>query len=66
MLSRKAEDYLEAILNISLRDGKGYARVKEIARALNVKPSSVVEMARRLNGMGLVTVSYTHLRAHET
>ncbi len=54
MLSRKAEDYLEAILNISLQGGKGYARVKEIARALNVKPSSVVEMARRLNGMGLV------------
>jgi len=54
MLSRKAEDYLEAILNISLQEGKGYARVKEIARALNVKPSSVVEMVNRLNGVGLV------------
>ncbi len=51
-LSRKAEDYLEAILNITA--AKGRARVKDIAQALNVKPSSVVEMANRLSDMGLV------------
>ncbi len=52
MLSRKAEDYLEAILNIS--EEKGYAKVKDIALALGITPSSVVEMLRRLNDMGLV------------
>ncbi len=52
MLSRKAEDYLEAILNIA--EGKGYARIKDIALALGVTPSSVVEMVRRLNDMGFV------------
>jgi len=47
MLSRKAEDYLEAILNIT--EKKGYTRVKDITQALDVKPSSVVEMLKRLN-----------------
>ena len=52
MVSRKAEDYLEAILSIAER--KGYTRVKDIASALDVKPPSVVEMLRRLNDLGLV------------
>ncbi len=52
MLSRKAEDYLEAILNIA--EKKGYTRVKDIAFALSVKPSSVVEMVRRLSDMALI------------
>ncbi len=52
MLSRKAEDYLEAILNIS--EKKGYAMIRDIALALNVKPSSVVEMVKRLNDRGFV------------
>jgi DtxR family Mn-dependent transcriptional regulator len=52
MVSRKAEDYLEAILSIAER--KGYTRVKDIASALDVKPPSVVEMLRRLNDMDLV------------
>lgn len=52
MLSRKAEDYLEAILNIAER--KGHTRTKDIAFALDIKPPSVVEMLKRLNDMGLV------------
>ena len=52
MLSRKAEDYLEAILNIEKK--KGYTRIKDIALALNVKPSSVVEMVKRLDDRGFV------------
>jgi DtxR family Mn-dependent transcriptional regulator len=52
MLSRKAEDYLEAILNVAER--KGYARVKDIASALDIRPPSVVEMLRKLDEMGLV------------
>lgn len=52
-LSRKAEDYLEAILNASL--GKGYARTKDIARELCIQPPSVVEMIQKLDRMGLIT-----------
>jgi DtxR family Mn-dependent transcriptional regulator len=52
MLSRKAEDYLEAILNIT--EEKGYTRVKDIALALDIQPSSVVEMLKKLNGNGYV------------
>ncbi len=51
-LSRKAEDYLEAILNVILK--KGYARTKDVAGDLNVSPSSVVEMFRKLDAMHLV------------
>jgi len=51
-LSRKAEDYLEAILNVSLE--KGYARTKDVAEELDLSPSSVVEMFRKLHKMGLV------------
>ncbi|WP_261595993.1 metal-dependent transcriptional regulator [Methanoculleus formosensis] len=51
-LSRKAEDYLEAILNVTLK--KGYARTKDVACELDLSPSSVVEMFRKLDGMGLV------------
>ncbi len=51
-LSRKAEDYLEAILNVTLE--KGYARTKDVADQLSVSPSSVVEMFRKLDALGLV------------
>ncbi len=51
-LSRTAEDYLEAILNVTLR--KGYARTGEIARELGLSPSSVVELFRKLDRMGLI------------
>lgn len=52
MLSRKAEDYLEAILNIT--EQKGHTRTKDIAGALDIKPPSVVEMLKRLHEMDLV------------
>lgn len=52
MLSRKTEDYLEAILNIT--EEKGYARVKNIANSLEIKPPSVVEMVKKLDKMGFV------------
>ncbi|WP_165076948.1 metal-dependent transcriptional regulator [Methanogenium sp. MK-MG] len=51
-LSRKAEDYLEAILNVTLE--KGYARTKDVAHELGISPSSVVEMFRKLDAMHLV------------
>ncbi len=51
-LSRRAEDYLEAILNVTLE--KGYARTKDVACELDLSPSSVVEMFRKLDRMSLV------------
>jgi DtxR family Mn-dependent transcriptional regulator len=50
--SRKVEDYLEAILNVI--EDKGYARIKDIAKAMKVSPPSAVEMARKLDREGLV------------
>ncbi|KYK33524.1 MAG: iron-dependent repressor [Theionarchaea archaeon DG-70] len=52
MLSRKAEDYLEAIYNIAER--KGYAQIKDIASELQITPPSVTEMMGKLAKKGLV------------
>jgi DtxR family Mn-dependent transcriptional regulator len=51
-LSRKAEDYLEAILNASSE--KGYARTKDIARELCIQPPTVVEMVQKLDRRGMI------------
>lgn len=51
-LSRKAEDYLEAIFNISQE--KGYVRIRDISKQLGIKPPSVVEMVRKLDDQGYV------------
>ena len=52
MLSRKAEDYLEAIYTIV--EKKGYARIKDIATTLHVTPPSVTEMVQKLAKKNLV------------
>ena len=52
VLSRKAEDYLEAILNIT--DKGGYARIKDIAHELEITPPSVTEMVNKLAKKQLV------------
>ena len=51
-LSRKVEDYLEAIFNIIKE--KGYARTRDMAYLLEVKPPSVVEMIKKLDERGFV------------
>ncbi|HNR58087.1 MAG TPA: metal-dependent transcriptional regulator [Methanothrix sp.] len=51
-LSRKAEDYLEAIFEISQE--KGYARVRDISQKLDIRPPSVVEMVKKLDELGYV------------
>ncbi len=51
-LTQKAEDYLEAILNVVLR--KGYARTKDVAAELGISPSSVVEMFQKLDAIDLL------------
>lgn len=49
-LSQTMEDYLETIFVLS--KNKGYARTGEIARSLNVSPSSVVEMVGKIAKLG--------------
>lgn len=54
------EDYLEQIY--SLIEEKGYARVSDIAEALNVHPSSVTKMVQKLDqGEFLVYEKYRGL-----
>lgn len=48
--SQSAEDYLERILE--LMEGKGYARVVDIASSLNVKQASVTSMVQKLAEQG--------------
>ena len=52
ILSRRAEDYLRSIYEIVER--KGFARIKDISRELGLRPSSVVEMVKKLHKKGLV------------
>ncbi|UNQ73543.1 metal-dependent transcriptional regulator [Infirmifilum sp. NZ] len=52
-ITERMEDYLRAIYE--LEKSKGYARVKDISCKLSVKPSSAVEMLRKLEERGLVT-----------
>jgi DtxR family Mn-dependent transcriptional regulator len=51
-ISSKAEDYLRAIYEIVAR--KGFVRIKDLARELEVKPPTVVEMMKKLDAKGLV------------
>ena len=51
-ISSKAEDYLRAIYEIVAR--KGFVRIKDIARELEVTPPTVVEMMKKLDAKELV------------
>ncbi len=51
-MSKREEEYLEAMY-ILLKE-KGIIRIKDLARILNVKPSSVVEYLDRLAKKGFV------------
>jgi len=47
----RVEDYLKAVYEVV--EQKGYARIKDISKELGVRPSTVVEMMRKLHGNGL-------------
>ena len=51
-ITGKAEDYLRGIYEITRE--KGFARIRDIANHLDVKPSSAVEMVRKLDRLQLV------------
>jgi len=46
------QDYLKAILNIT--ETKGFARTKDVAKALGVRPATTVEMLKKLEEKGLI------------
>ena len=52
ILTPSMEDYLEMIYRLSREHG--HTRVKDLARALNVKPPSVTGMAQRLHRRRLI------------
>lgn len=52
MLSKKIEDYLEAIYVLTKR--KGYARTTDISDFLEVRPSTVTEMFKKLDSLGYI------------
>lgn len=47
MVTRSKEDYLETLFELS--KGKGFARVKDVASKMGVKPASVTEMVKKLD-----------------
>ena len=51
-VSGRVEDYLKAVYEII--EQKGYARVRDVSRELGVRPSTVVEMMRKLHNRGFV------------
>ncbi len=51
-ITGKGEDYLRGIYEITQQ--KGFARIRDIANNLTVKPSSAVEMVRKLDRLQLV------------
>lgn len=52
ILTHAMEDYLEMCYRIFIK--KGQIQVKELAKSLHVKASSVTKMMERLKGLGLV------------
>ncbi|MGB6680582.1 MAG: iron dependent repressor, metal binding and dimerization domain protein [Candidatus Bathyarchaeia archaeon] len=51
-ITGKGEDYLRGVYEITQQ--KGFARIRDIANHLAVKPSSAVEMVRKLDKLQLV------------
>jgi DtxR family Mn-dependent transcriptional regulator len=49
-LSRKAEDYLEAVYVVNQE--KGHVRIRDICKELGIKPPTVVEMVKKLSEQG--------------
>ncbi len=52
LLTSSMEDYLEMIYRICIEEG--YARINQLAKRLNVRPSSATKVAKKLGGLGLV------------
>jgi len=52
MASEQVEDYLKKIHTLSSK--RGYARIKDIASELKIKPPSVSQMVRKLSKLGYV------------
>lgn len=53
LITASMEDYIEMIYRLSSK--KGFTRVVDLSKALNVKPSSTTNMIRKLDELRLVT-----------
>jgi len=51
-LSEREEDYIRGILEVI--EEKGYARIRDIAYEVEVRPPSAIEMMKKLDKKGLV------------
>lgn len=52
IISASAEDYIEMIYRLSLKNG--FTRVNELAISLNVQPPSVTKMVKKLSSLNLI------------
>lgn len=52
MKKKTVEEYIEVIF--SLQHGKEYAHTTDIAKEMNIKPSSVTEMLQKLDNDGFI------------
>ncbi len=52
MITKRLEEYLEIIYDII--EQKGYARAKDIVKAMNVSPPTVTEMLQKLDREGFI------------
>ncbi len=52
-ISGRVEDYLRAIYEVA--EPKGYARVKDVSKEMSLKPSTIVEMMRKLKDQGFIS-----------
>ncbi len=54
VLTESMQEYLEALWVFLKEEDREYARINDIAKALEVAPPSAVEMLRRMERLGLV------------
>ena len=62
-LTKEHKDIQKAAREFALGEFKDVAREYDLKE---IFPEKILDKARRLDLIGLFTVSYTHLRAHET
>lgn len=64
IITASMEDYIEMIYRLSY--DKGFTRVGDLSRELNVKPASTTKMIKKLNDVSLVTYErYGYIRLTE-
>ena len=63
-MTRSEENYLKSIFHLA--EDNTSVSTNALAKKMKIKASSSTDMIKKLSEKGHVSVSYTHLRAHET